>query len=51
MTSRLNSGISAPRGKHREQLLAQGLALMYLRGFADTGIQDITDANPSSLLA
>ena len=45
MTSRLKSETSTPRGKHREHLLEQGLALMYLRGFADTGIQDITDAS------
>jgi len=45
MTSHLIAQSAAPRGKHREHLLAQGLALMYLRGFADTGIQDITDAS------
>ncbi|MGE0684332.1 MAG: TetR family transcriptional regulator C-terminal domain-containing protein [Candidatus Binatia bacterium] len=45
MTSRLKIAPPTPRGKYREQLLARGLALMYLHGFAATGIQDITDAS------
>ncbi len=32
------------RGKHRDQLLEEGLKLFSTRGFAATGVQEITDA-------
>lgn len=46
MTSRLKTLELAPRrGQYKEELLKQGLALMYLRGFAATGVQDIADTS------
>ncbi len=34
-----------PRGKHKEQILNAGLALMYRKGFSASGVQEIADAS------